>query len=245
MPDLGQVLRDAEVLKGNVEKLFDRHQACVREMKELLSERKKWEKPLPPLGEEEDPDDYRRKHTADPSPEFLESMTRQGAILAKPKENLQEATDLLRRAHPVLMAAEFVLPPQGKNVHQEFLSALDQLPSRDDEQTEYTRRVLVEIRAALIKVIELGCATGRAESKRTKREAEAVRQTKILIKQIYSELKGEGSVKDIHRKIAERLHDHPRPPGAKWANLPWDAAITHPKWRGPVRAWISKAIHEA
>ena len=232
MPDLGQVLRDAEVLKGDVEKLFDRHEACVREMKELLSERKKWEKPLPPLGEGEDPDDHRKKHTADPSPEFLESVTRQGAILAKRKENLQEATDLLRRAHPVLMAAEFVLPPQGKNVHQEFLSALDQLPSRDDEQTEYTRRVLVEIRAALLKVFELGRATAEPSSgippmvsqvpattstvqsptiapfsshmsRRTKPEAEAVRPTKILIRQIYSELKGQGSVKDIHRKIAE------------------------------------------
>jgi hypothetical protein len=66
---------------------------------------------------------------------------------------------------------------------------------------------------------------------------------KVLIRKINDELAQKGSPKKgRHEAICRRLHDHDRPPGAKWARPMWDRAYADPKYTKSVRAWISKAL---
>ena len=69
-----------------------------------------------------------------------------------------------------------------------------------------------------------------------------LRELKRLVRQIAAEERAKKARGDLHWRICRRLHNHPRPPGAKWQALSWPEAYR--RYPSAVRAWISKAIHE-
>jgi hypothetical protein len=68
--------------------------------------------------------------------------------------------------------------------------------------------------------------------------AQQLEATKVLIRKMHEE--------DISQKeTCRRLHDHPRPPRAKWNQLRWDQAFGHPKYHRAVKTWLSKVVGES
>jgi hypothetical protein len=92
----------------------------------------------------------------------------------------------------------------------------------------------------------VGLAVAGKRVTRSRRDAtdkhDKLQELKLLVREIYAELTRSGPCRDLHKKICERLANHMRPPGARWARYPWPVALVkHPK---AVRKLLSTTIHE-
>lgn len=82
-------------------------------------------------------------------------------------------------------------------------------------------------RENLVKKPKSGARHGADDS-----DQEQIENIRILIQKINSELREQGYPRrEKHKAICERLHDHPRPPGAAWIDLAWDRAYDDPKFQ--------------
>jgi hypothetical protein len=86
--------------------------------------------------------------------------------------------------------------------------------------------------------MHIGASPRPTTSRRKSRRRDEVDLSRVRI--LVQELRAQGC---SHQEICERLGDMPRPPLAKWRDLPWPTAFRNPKYRDAVKAKLSKLAH--
>ena len=139
MWNLDEIVSRAKFLLGQVEVQFERYQTRETQLREMdrLNQKRYCREPPPSVDEI----DYRREQ--------------RGSVYVKLMEIRGEVDELFARVDHFLRSVEFPLAPDGEGLYENFRATLEEpLPERE-QLPMVAFPVLVAMRSALVRVIEL------------------------------------------------------------------------------------------